>query len=124
MAQRQTRQRTAIRAAIDEAARPLSPEEVLDAAKPTVPSLSIATVYRALRTLQESGFIRPVAIPDQPPRYERAGLDHHHHFFCRECDRVFDVPGCPSNVENLAPKGFTVDGHDIVLFGTCRGCDA
>lgn len=123
MAQRQTRQRTAIREALDEAARPLSPEEVLEAAKDAVPSLSIATVYRALRSLEDSGFIRPVAIPDQPPRYERAGLDHHHHFFCRECDRVFDVPGCPGNVENLAPQGFTVDGHDVVLFGTCRGCD-
>lgn len=123
MAQRQTRQRTAIREALDGAARPLSPEEVLEAAKDSVPSLSIATVYRALRSLEDSGFIRPVAIPDQPPRYERTGLAHHHHFFCRECDRVFDVPGCPGNVENLAPQGFTVDGHDVVLFGTCRGCD-
>lgn len=124
MAQRRTRQRTAIREALDEAHRPLSPEELLDAAKDSVPSLSIATVYRALRSLEESGFIRPVAIPDQPPRYERTGLDHHHHFFCRECDRVYDVPGCPSDVETLAPKGFSVDGHEVVLFGTCRGCDA
>ena len=49
--ERSTRQRTAIRDALEAAQRPLLPQEVLDAAQAQVPSLGIATVYRNLKQL-------------------------------------------------------------------------
>ena len=49
--ERSTRQRTAIRAAIDAAGRPLSPQEVLEAAQAEVPALGLATIYRNLKQL-------------------------------------------------------------------------
>jgi len=119
---RKTKQREAIRRALLRAERPLSPEELLTEAQRSVETLSLATVYRPLRSLEESGFLRPVAIPDRAPRYERSGREHHHHFCCRSCDRVFDVPGCPGNVEEIAPDGFDVDGHEVVLYGRCDSC--
>jgi hypothetical protein len=52
--ERSTRQRSAIRSAIDAAGRPLSPQEVLDAAQAEVPGLSQATVYRNLKLLLDA----------------------------------------------------------------------
>ena len=48
---RKTRQRDAIQAVMENAARPLGPEEIHLAAKRLVPSLGLATVYRRLKKL-------------------------------------------------------------------------
>ncbi|MEY3202612.1 MAG: hypothetical protein RIR70_2162 [Pseudomonadota bacterium] len=120
--ERNTRQRNAIREAVAQAGRPLLPQEVLDAAQRQVPGLSLATVYRNLRTLQEEGALRAVMLPGENARYEEAGHGHHHHFQCRQCGRVFEVEGCPGNLARLAPPGFAVEDHDITLYGRCREC--
>lgn len=120
--ERNTRQRAAIRQAIDAAGRPLLPAEVLEAAQRSVPQLSLATVYRGLKALVEEGALASVVLPGETPRYESAGHRHHHHFQCRQCQRVFDVHACPGDLSRLAPPGFTVDGHDLTLYGRCGDC--
>lgn len=120
--ERSTRQRTAIRAAIEAAGRPLSPQEVLLAAQVEVPALSLATVYRNLKQLQDAGEIQAVDLPGENPRYEGTHHDHHHHFQCTSCQRVFDVHECPGDMASLAPKGFTVERHELTLYGRCDEC--
>lgn len=119
---RSTRQRDALRQALAAAARPMSPQELLQAAQAQVPGLGLATVYRGLKALSEGGEVELVSLPGQAPRYERAGHGHHHHFQCTQCDRVFEVHGCPGNLHQLAPPGFEVAGHDLTLYGRCAEC--
>lgn len=120
--ERNTRQRTAIREAIVKAARPLLPQEVLEAAQADAPGLSIATVYRNLKALLDDGELRAVMLPGENPRYEAAGGGHHHHFQCTRCQRVFEVHACPGDLASLAPAGFTVEDHDLTLYGRCSEC--
>jgi Fur family ferric uptake transcriptional regulator len=120
--ERNTRQRTAIREAIAQAGRPLLPQEVLSLAEQGAPGLSIATVYRCLRALMDEGELHAVELPGQNMRYEMAGGGHHHHFQCRQCLRAFDVTACPGDMAALAPKGFTVEDHDLTLYGRCSDC--
>ncbi|MEM1201693.1 MAG: transcriptional repressor [Acidobacteriota bacterium] len=120
--QRQTRQRDAIRDAFIRAERPLSPQEVLHQAQYRSPNLGIATVYRNLKTLVASGWLRPVELPGTPDRYELADRGHHHHFHCRCCDRVYDIDGCPGDLQDLCPPGFQLESHEIILYGLCRNC--
>jgi Fur family ferric uptake transcriptional regulator len=120
--ERSTRQRTSIRDAIRDAGRPLGPAEILEAARSTVPELSLATVYRTVRRLAESGEIQAVTLPGESVRYEIAGGAHHPHFQCTACSRVFDVHACPGNLARLAPEGFTVEDHELTLYGRCREC--
>lgn len=120
--ERNTRQRTAIREAIVKAARPLLPQEVLDAAQADAPGLSMATVYRNLKALLDDGELRAVLLPGENPRYETAGHGHHHHFQCTNCQRVFEVHACPGDLASLAPPGFTVEDHDLTLYGRCGEC--
>ena len=68
--ERSTRQRSAIRQTIAAAGRPLSPQEVLQAAQTQVPGLSLATVYRNLKLLQDAAEVSVVSLPGDSPRYE------------------------------------------------------
>lgn len=119
---RNTRQRSAIQNAIEQAGRPLSPAEILVLAQAGAPALGIATVYRNIKTLLEDGRIREVALPGEPPRYERAHLGHHHHFKCRSCNKVFDIDECHTDWSQHVPTGFLIERHDLTLFGRCRDC--
>ena len=121
--QRQTRQREAIRNALAAAARPLSPQEVLSAARRALPGLGIATVYRTVKALLAEGALHTVELPGAPARYELAGKRHHHHFHCRACDGVFEVEACPAGIRRLLPGGFRLERHEIILYGLCAGCE-
>ena len=122
--ERKTRQRDAIRDTIARTDRPLLPQEVLDAAQHLAPGLGIATVYRTLKALLAEGELQSVNLPGESSRFELAQRPHHHHFQCRDCSRVFDVHACPGNLSRLAPQGFSVDGHDLTLYGRCKECIA
>jgi Fur family ferric uptake transcriptional regulator len=121
---RQTRQQAAIREAFLGSDRPLSPQEVFDDANTRVAGIGLATVYRHLKALVEDGWLVAVELPGQPPRYELGGKRHHHHFHCRACGRLFDIPGCPGRIGATAPRGFEVEDHEITLYGRCPECAA
>jgi Fur family transcriptional regulator, ferric uptake regulator len=122
--QRDTQQRRAIRRAIEDAGRPLSPHEVLDSARVHAPRLGIATVYRTLKALVADEALTQVELPGEPPRYEATGKRHHHHFHCRACDRVYELEGCPEGLRSLTPAGFALESHEVVLYGRCAACAA
>jgi len=122
--ERNTKQREAIRQVFEEIRRPLGPTEVLEAGRSRHATLGIATVYRAISSLVDSGWLVPVELPGEPPRYERSGSAHHHHFRCRGCARVFEIHGCPGDLRDLAPTGFRLERHEVVLYGLCARCAA
>lgn len=121
---RMTRQKKAIYDVLEAAQRPLTPQEVLGKAERQGQPLSIATVYRNLKTLLEEGEIHGVTLPGEVLRYElrEAAAHHHHHFQCTDCKRVFDVHDCPGEMEWMAPPGFRVERHELILYGLCDGC--
>jgi Fur family ferric uptake transcriptional regulator len=120
--ERSTRQRSAIKEALQTAGRPLLAQEVLELAGNTVPNLGIATVYRNLKAMVEDGSLRQVVLPGENPRFELGSHGHHHHFQCKHCQKVFDIHSCPSDLAMLAPKGFRVEDHDLTLYGRCKDC--
>ncbi len=120
--ERNTKQRAAILRALEASEHPVDPVELLTAAQRDVPRLGIATVYRAIRDLVDEGLLATVELPGASPRYELAGRSHHHHFQCRTCGKVFEVDGCPGDLSGLTPKGFTLEAHEVVLYGVCATC--
>ena len=119
---RSTRQRGAIRSVIERARRPLSVKEVWRLARTALPTIGIATVYRTLKLLVEGSELQVVTFPGSDSRYELRTPFHHHHFLCKLCDRVYELLDCPGSLTHLAPRGFTVDDHDITLYGRCPEC--
>lgn len=124
LGKRKTNQRQAILASIEGAGRPLTVQEIHDLAAQQSENLGIATVYRTIKLLIESERIKIVSLPDGEARYERAGLGHHHHFQCLECQEVVDLEHCPISIPRgtTFPDGYVVDYHEITLYGTCPSC--
>jgi Fur family ferric uptake transcriptional regulator len=120
--ERMTRQRLLIMKVIEAAGRPLSTAEILCGAKRAGAGMGIATVYRAVKGLGAEGWLRAVDMPGSQLRYEQNDKGHHHHFHCRSCDRVFEMEGCTGDVSALIPRGFRMEGHEIIINGLCAGC--
>ncbi len=121
---RNTIQLDAIKSAITTAGRPLSIEEILLESSKKVSTISLRTVYRVIRKLEEEGEVTAVTLPSQPDRYEPSEVAdrHHHHFLCTSCDRLFDVDGCPGRLKSLLPDGFVLTEHELTLKGLCAAC--
>ncbi|MBL7662315.1 transcriptional repressor [bacterium] len=119
---RSTKQRELVLKALQEANRPLSPQEVLDLAKKHLPGIGIATVYRNIKSLLEDQILSLVDLPGNAPRYEICGKHHHHHFLCLDCDKVYELDGCPGDINQLVPRGFKIQDHNITFTGKCRDC--
>jgi Fur family ferric uptake transcriptional regulator len=100
----------------------MTPNEILEVSQEHCPGLGIATVYRAIKSLVEEGWALPVELPGMPDRFERSGKDHHHHFHCRGCGKVFEVDDCHAEIPKLAPDGFLVEDHEVFLYGRCPAC--
>ena len=88
-------------------------------------SVGLATVYRTLQALADSGEVDLLRSEDGEARYRRCSASHHHHLVCRTCGRTVEVEG-PA-VERWAgavarEHGFSDVSHTLELFGTCRDC--
>ncbi len=121
---RMTTQKEAIRQVFRQLDRPLGIEEILGAARERVPALNRATVYRNVKLFVEEGWLLRINHPALGTLYERTGKEHHHHFHCRVCDRVFELPGCALDEKQATPKGFLTEAHEVFLSGVCTSCSS
>ena len=119
---RTTQQKQAIKGTFTTVERPLTVQEVLAMAQDQCPGLGVATVYRAVNRLVQSGWLKEVHLPSQPIRYERQDLAHHHHFHCQTCERVLDIAAPCEALAALIPEGFEVHRHDLTFYGVCGEC--
>lgn len=117
-----TRQRSVILTILQRSERPLTVREIHERSGRDGAGIGLATVYRALKFFTEQGIVATVEIPGAAPCYEPADRGHHHHFLCQRCGRVFDLQGCVHEVDGLAPGGFQIQRHDIILYGLCAIC--
>jgi Fur family transcriptional regulator, ferric uptake regulator len=121
--ERDTSQRRAIRRALEEAGRPLGALELLRSARPFAPGLGVATVYRTIKAMVVQGAISVVELPGEPPRYEPSGKEHHHHFRCSRCRKVYELDGqCLGDLGALIPRGFRMTSHELLAHGVCAAC--
>ena len=120
---RNTLQGSTIQAKIRLAKRPLTPAEIHSEANKEVPSLGLATIYRHLGVLSKKGLVAGVDYPGQPTRYEWADGRDKVHFSCRSCEKLFAFDDTMQNEPALkAPKGFEIQGFEMMLYGTCPAC--
>ncbi|WP_304512011.1 Fur family transcriptional regulator [Demequina soli] len=91
--------------------------------------VGLATVYRALQALAESGEVDAVVAESGETLYRRceAGEEHHHHLRCRVCGKAveIDVPSFEEFAARLAAEhGYARIDHTIELTGVCPDCTA
>ncbi len=120
--QRKTKQVSAVTEILDQAAGPLTPEQILAQAKLRVPSLGLSTIYRILSKLESEGKVAALTIPGSKPHYEKSPRPPHDHFICGKCRKVFKIDQTRKHPPGPLPEGYSVDCHEIFYFGTCLEC--
>lgn len=124
--QRMTKQRQAVLAALQGRNEFRSAQQVHSDLVSEGESVSLATVYRNLQILEESGQVDTVRAADGEVMYRLCeDTGHHHHLVCTNCGHTEEVD--LSAIEPLLAivsekKGFDLTGHELELFGLCPRC--
>jgi Fur family transcriptional regulator, ferric uptake regulator len=88
--------------------------------------VGMATVYRTLDLLVESGLVRTHEFGEGFRRYEAmADQSDHEHLICEQCGRVVEFAN--ERLERLLPvladeQGFQHRRHKVEIYGVCRTC--
>lgn len=124
---RTTRQRLAVEAALEDLDSFQSAQEVHQRIQRDGAKVGLATVYRALQAMAESGEVDVLMSADGEARYRRCGQvhGHHHHLVCRSCGLTVEVAG--PTVERWTASvarehGFVDVSHTLDVFGLCPAC--
>jgi len=119
-----THQRQVMYRALLEAADHPSPEMLYERVKRDIPSVSLGTVYRNIKTFLDNGLIGEVSLHHGSLRLE-ANNTPHHHLVCRSCRKMFDLPA--EQVEGIRlreslPRGFQLERFVVEAHGLCAAC--
>lgn len=99
--------------------------EIAEAARKRLGTLSTQAVYDNLDILVEAGLVRRVQLSGHPARYEARVGDNHHHVVCRQCGATADVDcavGAAPCLEPSADHGFQIEEAEVIFWGLCPQC--
>lgn len=100
-----------------------SAEMVYEALRPEIPGLSLGTVYRNLRLLEQIGKVRRVSVQGTE-RYDTCCHDHVH-FLCEKCGILRDLDcNAAEALRKAIPlePGYSLTRLDLTITGTCPHC--
>ena len=121
-----TKQRRAVLNAFVNCENHVSAEELYNNVIATEPKVGLATVYRTLALLTQSGLASELDFGDGQKRYEHKYMhSHHDHMICTECGKIieFNHPLIEKFQEEVASRnGFKITSHKLDMFGLCSEC--
>ena len=119
-----SRQRESIKKCMMERCDHPTAETVYLSIKEEFPNISLATVYRNLSLLAETGEIVKISTGNGPDRFD-ANTVEHYHFFCRKCGKIEDLDMASIHHINIvAGENFKGKIEDSVthFYGKCEKC--
>ena len=99
-------------------------EQIYSDLQEEAPELSLGTVYRNLKLLEELGKIRRVTTYEGNERYDAICHDHAH-FVCSACGSIRDILQIDSTeIQNRITlgDGYHISKLDMILTGVCPQC--
>jgi Fur family transcriptional regulator, peroxide stress response regulator len=118
-----TPQRIAVYEALVKSEDHPTPEMLFRTVKHSMPSLSLATIYKSLDALESLGLVQAVEIDSDSRRYD-ANMSRHHHLVCTKCRNVIDFydNGLDRVRPSHAPRGFVSQSISVKVLGLCAAC--
>jgi Fur family peroxide stress response transcriptional regulator len=101
-----------------------SAETIYKALHVNYPTMSLATVYKALKTLAEVNLVRELNVGEGNFRYD-GNVNAHPHIQCMSCGRVDDIEGISFDELNEKVEDFTdyqVISNKVYFYGVCNDC--
>ena len=101
-------------------------QEIFNAIRREHKGIGLATVYRTMDLLVDTGMVKPLQLNGARLRYElNRPQDHHHHLICTACGRIVEFGSCSFHciVEDIEKiTRFRVKGHYLEAYGLCPHC--
>lgn len=119
-----THQRRVVLAAIENRKDHPTADQVYEAVRPQIPSISRMTVYRVLELLVRLGVITKVGHPGAVVRFEPSTI-RHHHLVCLRCNKLIDWedPALDGlDLPDAGRLGFQVTDYSVQIQGVCEEC--
>ena len=90
--------------------------------KPSIPDLSLGTVYRNLASFKREGVISSVGVVDGMERFD-FNTASHAHFICTHCNAIIDIDGItvPEQLSGQVLCG-SVRECSLTFTGICNQC--
>jgi len=93
--------------------------------KQKLPTISLATVYKNILSMTQSGVLVEVPIVGKKSKYELKEADHIH-LVCTDCGAVEDKDCIDISSQALtsltSKESFVLDTKQINLYGICKNC--
>jgi Fe2+ or Zn2+ uptake regulation protein len=98
-------------------------EEIRAALNRRIPHASRATVYNALGALVDAHLVDEIHSDKNVTRYE-ARAEPHHHFLCRRCGCLEDLPEEAIKVlpTPIVTEGYCFEEIQVTIRGLCASC--
>ena len=121
---RLTPQRLTILQVLQHSGKHLTPAEVYEIARQSMPGLTETTVYRTLEFLSENGFALAAHLGSGRLVYQVGGNDHHH-VICQKCGSETEVSH--AQLADLygaieQSTGYHLTTSHLIFFGLCPDC--
>ena len=121
-----THQRQVIYRVLAESEEHPDAEAVYRRVKRHIPTISLATVYKNIKTFVGMGLLQEVGSEAGSYRVD-ANLDRHHHLVCIRCKAVVDF--CDDRLDRVRatrpnPKNFRILRYQVEALGLCPNCRA
>ena len=122
-----TFQRQVIYEAVVDSREHPTPELIYEQVRQRIPSISLGTVYKNVKTFLDSGVLKEVTLHHGSLRLE-ANMTPHHHVVCSSCRAIHDID--QTAVEPVqysaseVPAGFSIEGCRVEFVGLCETCQA
>lgn len=101
-----------------------SAENIYKALHEAYPTMSLATVYKTLKTLVEIGLVQEINVGEGNFRYD-GNCNEHGHIQCTNCGKVEDLCGIdflPLNKMVEEGTNYTVKYNKLFFYGSCEKC--
>jgi len=100
-------------------------DELYEKVQSLDPGIGIATVYRTLNLLVESGLAIKRDFVTGAATYEKRTKEHHDHLLCTSCGRIVEFQR--DEIESLQDEvakanDFVLTFHKMELYGICASC--
>lgn len=121
---RTTRPRVTVLQTLDDQSGHLSADELVVELARRGAALPRSTVFNVLDDLVAAGLALRAEIGSGASRYESAAFaEPHHHFVCRRCGQIHDVPLAVSHdLLHRSADPHLVESVEVVLRGLCERC--
>ncbi|MGM0472095.1 MAG: Fur family transcriptional regulator [Bacillota bacterium] len=118
---------TIIEVLIEHSNQHLTVKEIYDLTCQKNKSIGLATVYRTLDLLVETGLVIKRNFADGSAKYEIRvpHCSEHNHLICKECGKIIEVNDLlPDNFTRTVEgkTGFKVTDYSIKIYGYCAEC--